>query len=173
MCRPPPKGLRVSKYHDFLWKINVVHCKNKINWVLGCTHNQLLIWICKKVWSIIAYTLSFTIPKTFTVTTPLSSKCEDEICTSKSGNLESSATPKTSELDRRGQNKLPWSVLYNVEKVLKCRCRKWPRMSHLDICSTSYGRKQGRESNWRFDFRPLKVRNRLDPGVCRWSATHR
>jgi hypothetical protein len=46
-------------------------------------------------------------------------------------------------------------------------------MSHVDIWSTSYGRKKGRELNWQFDSRPLKVGNRLDPGVCRWSATHR
>jgi hypothetical protein len=46
-------------------------------------------------------------------------------------------------------------------------------MSHLDICNTSYGRKKGRESNWQFDSRPLKVGNRLGPGVCRWSATRR
>jgi hypothetical protein len=45
-------------------------------------------------------------------------------------------------------------------------------MSHSNICSTSYGRNKGRESNWQFDSRPLKVRNRLNPGVCRWSATH-
>jgi hypothetical protein len=55
---------------------------------------------------------------------------------------------------------------------LKCRCRKWPRMSHLDIYNISYGKKKGRESNWQFDSRPLKVGNRPDPGVCRWSATH-
>jgi hypothetical protein len=59
-----------------------------------------------------------------------------------------------------------------LEKVLKYRCPKWPRMSHLDICSTSYGRKKGWESNWQFDSRPLKVRNRLDFGACRGSATH-
>jgi hypothetical protein len=47
-----------------------------------------------------------------------------------------------------------------------------PHMSHLDICSTSYGRKKGRESNWQFDSWPLKVGNRPNPGVCRWSATH-
>jgi len=46
-------------------------------------------------------------------------------------------------------------------------------MSHLDICSTSYGRKKGRESNWQFDSRPLKVGNRPDLGVCKWVATHR
>jgi len=45
-------------------------------------------------------------------------------------------------------------------------------MSHLDICSTSYGKKKGRESNWQFDSRPLKVRNRPDPDVCKWSVTH-
>jgi hypothetical protein len=45
-------------------------------------------------------------------------------------------------------------------------------MSHLDICSTSYGRKKGRESNWQFDSQPLKVWNRPNSGVCRWSATH-
>jgi hypothetical protein len=60
-----------------------------------------------------------------------------------------------------------------LEKVLKFRYRKWPRMSHSDICSTSYGQKKGWESNWQFDSRPLKVRNRPDPGVCKWSATHR
>jgi len=45
-------------------------------------------------------------------------------------------------------------------------------MGHLDIYSTSYGKKKGRESNWQFDSRPLKVGNRPDPDVCRWSATH-
>jgi hypothetical protein len=60
-----------------------------------------------------------------------------------------------------------------VGKVLKCRCPKWHRMNHLDIYSTSYGRKKGRESNWQFDSRPLKVKNRPDFGACRWSVTHR
>jgi hypothetical protein len=45
-------------------------------------------------------------------------------------------------------------------------------MSHLNICNTSYGKKKGRESNWQFDSRSLKVKNRLDPDVCKWSATH-
>jgi hypothetical protein len=52
----------------------------------------------------------------------------------------------------------------------KCKCPKWPRMSHLDICSPSYGQKKGRESNWQFDSRHLKVRNQPLPDVCRWSA---
>jgi len=45
-------------------------------------------------------------------------------------------------------------------------------MGHLDIYSTSYGKKKGRESNWQFDFHPLKVKNRPDLGVCRWSVIH-
>jgi hypothetical protein len=56
---------------------------------------------------------------------------------------------------------------------LKCRCPKWPRMSHLDICSSSYGQKKGRESKWQFDSRPLKVGNRPDPDVKWGSATWR
>jgi hypothetical protein len=63
--------------------------------------------------------------------------------------------------------------LYTVGKALKCRCRKWPCMSHLDICNTSYGRKKGRESNWQFDSRPQKVENRPDPRVFRWSVINR
>jgi hypothetical protein len=87
--------------------------------------------------------------------------------------LESSGTPKNSEDDCKRQNTLHWSVFYTIEKVLKCRCPKWPRMSHLDIYSPSYGQKKGRESNWQFDSRPLKVKNRPKSDVNRWSATWR
>jgi len=58
-------------------------------------------------------------------------------------------------------------------KVLNCRCPKWLRMNHFEICSTSYGWKKGRESNWQLDSRPLKVRNQLDPSAFRWNAIHR
>jgi hypothetical protein len=76
-------------------------------------------------------------------------------------------TPKNSELDCRGQNTSHWGVLYTVKKVLKCRCPKWPHRSHLDICNPSYGQMNGRESNWQFGSRPLKVGNRPDPDICR------
>ncbi len=46
-------------------------------------------------------------------------------------------------------------------------------MSHLDICNTSYDKKNDWESNWQFDSRPLKIRNLPDPGECKQSATHR
>ncbi len=56
---------------------------------------------------------------------------------------------------------------------MKRRCQKWPCMSHSDICSTSYVRKKGRESNCQFDSRPLKVGNRLDFLVYRRRETYR
>jgi hypothetical protein len=81
------------------------------------------------------------------VATPLWVKCEDETHTPKSEKLESSETPENSELEFRGQNTSNWSVFYTIGKVLKCKCPKRPHMSHLDICSPSYGQKKGRESN--------------------------
>jgi hypothetical protein len=80
-----------------------------------------------------------------------------------------SGLPKTQSLS---QNISHWNILYTVGKVLKCRYPKWPCMSHLDIYNITYGWKKGRESNWQFDSWPLKVKNRPDPDVCRWSATH-
>ncbi len=56
---------------------------------------------------------------------------------------------------------------------MKRRCRKWPRMSHSDICSTSYVQKKGQESKWQFDSRPLKVGNRPDSLACRRRARYR
>jgi len=102
---------------------------------------------------------------------PTLAKCEDETHTPKVGDLESFETPELFEFNNRGQNTFHWGVLYTVGKVLKCRCPNWPHMSHLDICSPSYGQKKGQESNWQFDFRPLKVGNRPVPDVCWGSAT--
>jgi hypothetical protein len=99
------------------------------------------------------------------VATPLWAKCETEAHTPKSGKLESSGTPENSELDCRGQISSHLSVLGVIEKVLKCRCPKWPRIGHLDICSPSYAQKKGRESNCQFDSRPLKVGNQPAPDV--------
>jgi hypothetical protein len=89
------------------------------------------------------------------------------------GTWESTKTPETSEFDCRSQNTLHHDVLYIIGKLSKCKCRKWARMNHLDICSTSYSKKKGRESNCQFDSWPLKVGNRPDLGVWRWTATHR
>jgi hypothetical protein len=102
--------------------------------------------------------------------TPFRRKCEVATHTPENGSLKSSGTPENSEDDCRGQNTFHWGVLYTVGKVFKCRCPKWPRMSHLDICSPSYGQKKGRESNWQFDSWPLKVGNRPTPDVLWGSA---
>jgi hypothetical protein len=89
----------------------------------------------------------------------------------KSEDLESSGTPECSELDSKAQNTSHWGVLGVIGKFLKRRYRKWPRISHLNICSPSYGQKKGRESNWQFDSWPLKVRNRPLPDLLIESAS--
>jgi len=74
---------------------------------------------------------------------------------------------------QQGPKHLSLGVLGVIEKVLKRRYRKWPRIGHSDIYSPSYGQKKGRESNWQFDSRPLKVGNRPLPDVRIESATRR
>jgi hypothetical protein len=91
----------------------------------------------------------------------------------KSEDLESSETPECLKLDNKAQNTSHWGVLGVIGKVLKLKYRKWPRISHLDICSPSYGQKKGRESNWQFDSRPLKVGNRPLPDFLIESAIRR
>jgi hypothetical protein len=91
----------------------------------------------------------------------------------KVGGLESSGTLECSELDSKAQNTSHWGVLGVIGKVLKLRYRKWPRIGYSDICSPSYGQKKGRESNWQFDSRPLKVGNRPLPDVSLKSVTRR
>jgi hypothetical protein len=103
-------------------------------------------------------------------------KWEDGTPTPKVGDLGSFGTPECLECDNRGQNTSHWGVLGVIGKVLKCRSLKWPRIGHLDICSPSYGQKKGRELNWQFDSRPLKVGNRplsdiwIRSAVWHWKA---
>jgi len=104
---------------------------------------------------------------------PTLRECEDETHTSKIGTWESFGSPKISEFNCRGQNTLHSGVFYIIEKLSKFRCLKWARIGDLDICSTSYGKKKGRESNWQFDSRPLKVKDWPDLSACRWSVIHR
>jgi len=103
---------------------------------------------------------------------PTLRECEDETHIPKIGTWKSSGTPETSKFDCKGQNTLHWGVFYIIRKLSKHRCRKWPRMGHLDIYSISYGKKKGRKSKWQFGSRPLKVGNQPDPSVCRRNAIH-
>jgi len=98
-------------------------------------------------------------------------KCENVTHTLKSEKMESFGTPENLEDDLKGQISLPWCVLYINGKLLKHRCPKWPRITHLDICSSSYGQKKGWESNCQFDSQPLKVGNRPLPNVASRIAT--
>jgi len=86
--------------------------------------------------------------------------------------FESRRTPESLRNDCRDQNPLVWRVLYIIKKLLKRKCLKWARITHLDIWNTSYGQKKGWESNWQFDSRPLKVGNRPDFLACKWHATY-
>jgi hypothetical protein len=81
------------------------------------------------------------------VATPLWKSVRMTLTFPKWGLGESFGTPENSELDCKGQNTLPWVVFYTVGKVLKRKCRKWPCMTHSNICSTSYVQKKGHESN--------------------------
>jgi hypothetical protein len=37
---------------------------------------------------------------------------------------------------------MAWRVIYIIRKLLKRRCLKWVRITHLDIWNTSYGQKK-------------------------------
>jgi hypothetical protein len=87
--------------------------------------------------------------------------------------LESQWIPKSSKCDCRDQNPLAWKVLYIIGKLSKRKCLKWDHITHLEIWNTSYDQKKGQESNWQFDFRPLKVRNQPDFRACKQCATYR
>jgi hypothetical protein len=80
--------------------------------------------------------------------------------------------PKFLERYFKGQNPIVWIFLYIIEKLLKCRCEKWACMTHLDIWNTSYDQKKGRESKWKFNSRPLKIKNQPDFLVFRHRAKY-
>jgi hypothetical protein len=73
---------------------------------------------------------------------PTLRECEDEIHTPEIRTWESSGILEISEFDCRCQNILHWGVLYIIGNLSKCKCLKWACMGHLDIFSTSYGKKK-------------------------------
>jgi hypothetical protein len=72
----------------------------------------------------------------------------------------------------QGWKFIDWKVPYIIGKLLERKCLRWARMTYLGTSNISYGQNKGRESNWQFDSRPLKVRNRPDLLLCRWCATY-
>jgi len=131
---------------------------------LNCTPFRIKIW---------KWVSLNTLNCSITVATPLWPSVGVKLNTPKVGDLESSGTLECLEFDSKAQNTSHWCVIDVIGKVLKRRCRKWPCIGHLDICSPSYGQKKSRESNWQFDSRPLKVGNRPLPDVRIESATRR
>jgi hypothetical protein len=80
------------------------------------------------------------------VATQLLEECDDDTHILEMGTWEFVGTPKFLELGYRDQNTSHWGSIYIIGKLSKCRCRKWACMNHLDIWSTSYVKKKGRES---------------------------
>jgi len=130
-------------------------CNLSIQFILLCLHGYHLNWHSSKyiLFQIINTTILNHIIvhlhkiDVFAIVTPFWGKCEVATHTPENGTWESSGTLKNSKHDFRSQNTSHWGVLYIIVKFLKCKCPKWPRMNHLDICSTSYSRKKGWESN--------------------------
>ncbi len=81
--------------------------------------------------------------------------CEVKIHIPEMGAWESTRILEPLENDCKNQNTLHKGVLYIIGKLLKCTCLKWAHMTHLDICSISYGKKKGQK----FDFRSQTVKN--------------
>jgi hypothetical protein len=95
------------------------------------------------------------------VATPLWGKCEDEIHTPESGDLESSGTPTTLEFNCRSQNTSPWGVLYIDGKVSKCKCWKWPCMSHQTSTTQVMVKRRARSQTG--SLIPNHKKSRIDP----------
>ncbi len=58
------------------------------------------------------------------------------------GTWESIKTLEISKFNCRGQNTSHWDIFYITGKLSKRRCWKWACMNHLEIFSTSYGKKK-------------------------------
>jgi hypothetical protein len=126
-------------------------------WCTQKNYYSFILFIASKNWMIWTHDWKRFMVN---VATPLWPSVGVKPNTPKVGDLESSGTPECLEFDSKAQNYSHSDVLGVIGKILKRRYRKWPRIGHLDICSPSYGQKKGRESNWQFDSRPLKVGNR-------------
>ncbi len=120
----PPASIKTDN-------ITFAHWKEPKTLGLKVTYNCFARW--KKIQSMWSPQNTHLCFFRVNLATPLLEECEDDIHTPEMGSWESSGTFKTSELDFRGQNTFPWSVLHIIGNLLKCRCRKWPHMSHLDI----------------------------------------
>jgi hypothetical protein len=114
----------------------------------NCKQNIfLMMYMCAYVHGCICSTLCFYWTKYKMNNSNMSqphfgAKCENATHIPKSGKMESFGTLEASKDDLRGQISSHWCVLYINGKILKCKCPKWPRMGHLDICSQVMGKRR-------------------------------
>jgi hypothetical protein len=86
--------------------------------------------------------------------------------------LESLWTFKYSKNNLKGQNSLDWGPPYIIGNFFRFRFLKWVHIIHLNIYNTSYGQKKNHELKCQFDFRLLKVENRIELHACKWCTTY-
>jgi hypothetical protein len=92
---------------------------------------------------------------------------------SRFGNWSPNGLPNFQRVIARVKTHWIEKFFLSLENLLERRCPKWACMTHLSNWNISYAQKKGRESNYQFDSRPLKVRNRPNLLTCRWCATYR
>jgi len=138
-----------------------------------CSTTQNMLLVIMDISSIMTTFVIFSFFMTLlsSCRNPTLAKCGGEAQHSQSWGFGVLRDSRMFRVRQQGQNTSHWGVLCVIGKVLKRRYRKWPRIGHLDICSPSYEQKKGWKSNWQFDSRPLKVRNRPLPDVRIKSAT--
>jgi hypothetical protein len=121
----------------FLLIVNFMQIYHGLNMKIWRNFYDYTMFFAIKLMDVCGYSLfDIFFLQLWIVATPLWGSCEVATHTLENGTWESSGTPENSECNCRGQNTSPWGVLYTVGKVLKCKCPKWPHMSHLDIYST-------------------------------------
>jgi len=143
------------------------------SWTKWCYTSMCFVWTCCMGFFINDITPWLSHPITITVATLLWPSVGVKPNTWKKWGFGVLRDSRMFRARQKGPNTSHWDVLGVIGKVLKRRYRKWPRIGHLDICRPSYGQKKGRESNWQFDSRPLKVGNRPLPDLRMESATRR
>jgi len=111
-------------------------------WAFGnaIPHGPCIVHLATVLWAnMFVFGFGSSTPIIWSIAIPLWGKCEVTTHTPENGTWESSRTLENSERNCKGPNTSHQNVLYIVGKVLKCKCLKWPHLSHLDIYSTNYG----------------------------------
>jgi hypothetical protein len=161
--------------HPFFENLGVIGTLDLHASLINIHHNTSLKSILEddSISSISRFHICFCLSKGIGVATPLWPSVGVKPNTWKSWRLRVFWGSRMFRAQQQGAKHLALGVLGVIGKFLKRRYRKCPRIGNSDICSPSYGQMKGRESNWQFASRPLKVRNRPLPDVRFECATWR